>query len=477
MSPEKIKIIILGAGPAGLMLAFKLLQRRDINIDLTVIERDRHPGGIAASFQEEDIWLDFGSHRLHPSTPDYILDDIRAIVGTSLLKRTRNGRIRLLGRYLKFPLKPVDCLLHLPFFSFSLRILFDLIQNLFRDVSPSTTFGASLLNGLGPTVCNTFYFPYARKLWGIPPDQIDVEQARKRVSAGSISKILKKMAAFLPGLRTENTGIFYYPEEGIGQISEKLAQKVTRLGGNILYETNACSVTMKKQKITSVTVQTRGREREEFPADFTFSTIPVTRIIDMLSTRKSQAVLQAAHSLKYRNMVFFYLVMDCDQWQPYDAHYFPEEDFIFSRISEGKNYYGGSHPAGKTIICCEIPCNPDDEIWTGGDDYLQRLVLEDMKKADIPANQLVRVFSKRKTNVYPVYTVGYPRQLEILEKHLAEVEGLITLGRQGLFTHDNIHHTMMMADRAAQCIDPSGEWDATRWVEFMQEFSGYVVED
>ncbi len=100
-----------------------------------------------------------------------------------------------------------------------------------------------------------------------------------------------------------------------------------------------------------------------------------------------------------------------------------------------------------------------------------------MKKADIPARQLVRVFSKRQANVYPVYTIGYPLQLEIIETSLSNIQGLITLGRQGLFTHDNIHHTMMMADRACKCFDPGGQWDEVRWTEFCQEFASYVVED
>ena len=55
--------------------------------------------------------------------------------------------------------------------------------------------------------------------------------------------------------------------------------------------------------------------------------------------------------------------------------------------------------------------------------------------------------------------------------------GLICLGRQGLFTHDNIHHTMMMAEKAAQCIGPAGVWDGKKWEMYCEEFSEYVVED
>jgi len=458
------------------MLGCKLLKRQDINIDLTVIEKNPYPGGIAASFKEENIWLDYGSHRLHPSTPEEILNDIKEVVGSSLHKRVRNGRIRLMGRFLKFPLKPLDCLLHLPP-AFGLGVFVDLLKKPFKKKRPPETFGDCLLDGLGPTVCSNFYFPYARKLWGYPPDQIDIEQARKRVSAGSIFKILKKIAGFLPGIKTEDTGIFYYPEEGIGQISEKLAVEVKALGGHILYENQVHLVTIKNGAVVSVSIQQHGQEKKNMRTDFLFSTIPITHMVEILSAPKNHSVMEASHSLAYRNMVFFYLVMDCKQWQPVDAHYFPEENFIFSRISEGKNYNGASIPRHKTIICCEIPCQPDDEIWRADDNQLKHIVLEDMKKAGIPARQLVRVFTKRQANVYPIYTIGYPRQLEIIETYLSNIQGLITLGRQGLFTHDNIHHTMMMADSACKCFGPEGRWDEGRWTEFYKEFANYVVED
>jgi len=476
MAPEKTTIIILGAGPAGLMLACKLLQRTDLTLEVTVIEKQHVPGGIAASFQEEGIWLDYGSHRLHPATPEPLLKDIKELIGSSLLRRVRIGRIRLQGRYLKFPLKPFDCLLHLPK-SFILGISLDLLRKPFRSASPVISFADQLLQGLGPTVCNTFYFPYAQKLWGYLPEQIDVEQAKKRVSAGTISKILKKMSAFLPGIRTQNSGIFYYPKEGIGQISRALAEKVQELGGRIIYDSRASGITTENGSVSSVIITQQNNEYHTHNADFVFSTIPVTQTVSLLSSEKNTPAQAAAESLTYRNMVFLYLLMDCEQWQPFDAHYFPEEGYIFSRISEGKNYNGAITPKDKTIICCEIPCQDGDTVWLADDEQLKHIVLKDFKKAAIPIKNLSRVFSKRQANVYPVYTIGYPEKLHIIERHLKQTKGLVSLGRQGLFTHDNIHHTMMMADRAVQCFDKNGQWDTLHWDLFCEEFSGYVVED
>ncbi len=473
---EKTDIAILGGGPAGLMLAYKLLLQSDSWLTITIIEKNSFPGGIASSFQEDGIWLDLGSHRLHPSTPEHLLDSIQTITGSSFLIRKRNGRIRLLGRYLKFPLKPLDCLFHLPL-SFTFGVLIDLISKPFRPKTKATTFGQSLLGGLGKTVCNTFYFPYCQKLWGYPPDEIDIEQARKRVSASSIGKIVKKMIGFLPGLKSKKTGIFYYFQKGIGQLSEKLAEQVKKQGGEIRYSTEAVSFLTDNDSIKSLLVQTSGGEKKSIQADYIFSTIPITRLIDMMASPKPESVTKAASHLSYRNMVLFYLVMGCEQWQTFDAHYFPEEEFIFSRISEGKNYNGADKPTDRTIICCEIPCEQNDEIWRADDEKLKRRVVDDLEKAGIPARDIIRVFSKRVPSVYPVYRIGYPDHLATVENYLGKIENLITFGRQGLFTHDNIHHTMMMADRAATCFDRDGQWNRQRWDTFSEEFAAYVVED
>ena len=476
MAQKQLNVIILGAGPAGLHLASRLLERNDLKLNVTVIEKEDSPGGIAASFQEEGIWLDYGSHRLHPATPAQLLAELKTLLGKSLLQRKRNGRICLQGRYLHFPLKPVDCLFHLPP-AFILGVFLDLIRKPFRAKKTANTFKEHLLQGLGATVCEQFYFPYAQKLWGCPPDEIDVTQAHKRVSAGTISKIVRKMAAFLPFIPQKNSGIFYYPVRGIGQIAESLAEQVTRGGGHIVYNSTITAIVTEGQQVTSIKVKERNKGQELLEADFVFSTIPLTRTASLVPRTPNQRVQDAIKTLHSRNMVFFYLVMECAQWQPVDAHYFPEEKYIFSRISEGKNYNNAHTPEDKTIICCEIPCSPEDIIWKADDDTLQGMVLADMEKAGIPARNLLRGFSRRKTNVYPVYSVGYPQRLAALQDYLAQFTGLLCLGRQGLFTHDNIHHTMMMAEKAAQCIGPAGVWDEKKWEMYCEEFSEYVVED
>ena len=206
---NKPRVVILGAGPAGLGAAYRLA--RGAQASVTVLERQERVGGNAGSFEIEGIPVDFGSHRLHPASAPHVLADIRALLGDDLLTRPRHGRIRLRGRWIHFPLKPLDLVLRLPP-SFALGVAGDAAGRMLpgtRDSdSDDATFASVLEAGLGRTICRDFYFPYARKIWGVEPESLSPVQARRRVSAGSLTKMVRKILAAVPGVKREAQGAF-----------------------------------------------------------------------------------------------------------------------------------------------------------------------------------------------------------------------------------------------------------------------------
>jgi protoporphyrinogen oxidase len=211
-------VTILGAGPAGLVAAVHLA--RSGKAGVTLLEQGRHVGGNTASFELAGVNVDYGSHRLHPAADPVVLADIRDLLGEDLLLRPRHGRIRLRGRWIHFPLKPLDLGLRLPP-TFALGVARDLARKVLPGSAqdgPGETFASVLEAGLGRTVCQDFYFPYARKLWGVEPEALSATQARRRVSAGSPARLVRRVLTTLPGLRRADTGMFYYPRRGFGHI-------------------------------------------------------------------------------------------------------------------------------------------------------------------------------------------------------------------------------------------------------------------
>ena len=204
-------------------------------IEVWVVERESAVGGNAGSFEIAGLRVDYGSHRLHPAADPTVLARLRDLLGDDLLERPRHGRIRLLGRWIHFPLRAWDLALRLPP-RFALGAALDGLGRLrpSAESSADASFASVLQRGLGRTLCHEFYFPYARKMWGLEPEEISATQARRRVSAASMGRLLRRL---LPGEASSggasSRGRFFYPRGGYGQISERLGQAARRAGARV----------------------------------------------------------------------------------------------------------------------------------------------------------------------------------------------------------------------------------------------------
>ena len=471
--PDRPRIVILGAGPAGIGAAYRL--RALDRAEVTVVERNDVVGGNAGSFEINGRPVDFGSHRLHPACAPGILADIRRMLGADLVERPRHGRIRLRGRWVHFPLKPLDLLLHLDP-GFALGAARDAATRLVaQHDGEAESFAAVLRQRLGPTICDSFYFPYARKLWGLPPEELAAEQAQRRVAANSPGKLVRKVLAQVPGFRSEGAGRFYYPRNGFGQITEAYAAEAERLGAELLLGWTATRAT-RADDGWEVTMHRDGEERH-LTADRLWSTIPINLLARIVEPPPDEDVVAAASALDYRAMLLIYLELPVDRFTEYDAHYFPGEEVAITRLSEPKNYSGSGEPAGRTILCAELPCQPNDAVWAMSEEALGRLVMDDLERAGIPVPVTPSsVHVRRLRQAYPIYTRGFEDPFAAFDAWVSAQPGLLSFGRQGLFAHDNTHHALAMAYAAADCLAPDG-FDGAKWSRYRRDFEKHVVVD
>ena len=464
-----LHVVVLGGGPAGCCAAYKLQNTGRVRVSL--IEQTQMLGGNSGSFEEEGQFLDFGSHRLHAACDPEILKDVKQMLGKDLAHRDRHGRIRLRGKWLHFPLKTTDLMMRLDK-PFAFGAAWDMVRRtLFGKGDEGDTFASVLEANLGKTICENFYFPYARRLWGREPDQLSGIQARKRVSAGSVSKILKRLA------KPPGAGKFYYPRRGYGQLSEIYAEQATKLGADIKMGYSASKLVQLPEGGFEVEITNKDGEKETLTANHVWSTIPVTILCRMMQPSAPPEIIAAADNITYRSMVLVYLTLPVDQWTTTDAHYFPEANIHTTRMSEPKNYFGLTEPKGKTTLCAELPCEKGDEIWNMSDEDLGELILGDMKTAELPIHKPIRVFSRRLPQAYPIYNMNYENDLETMDNWVSGIPNLLTYGRQGFFAHDNTHHAFYMAYCAVDCLEADGSFNRKRWNDYRKIFATHVVED
>lgn len=458
-----VDLVVLGAGPAGLGAAYRAARSGH---RVVVLEREGQVGGAARSLEVAGQRVDLGSHRLHRSVRPEVLATLRTLLGDELQERLRRGRIRLEGRWVGFPLQMGDAVRNLPP-SFAAAALRDAAVAPLRRPR-ADTFAEHLRAGLGPTMTERFYFPYARKLWGLEPDRISAEQARRRVQAGSPLALARRLVAGGDDRRRT----FLYPAGGYGRIAEALAEGAEQAGADVRLDAPVSRVRLRDG---GVEVDAGG---EVLRARACWSTIPLSALARLADPAPPPGVVDAARSLRTRAMVLCYLVLDTDRYTAYDAHYLPGAETPVTRVSEPKNYRdSAADPPGRTVLCAELPCTVGDDIWTADEAAVGRLAAGALVGAGLEPPAVTDVQVVRLPHAYPVYAVGFEEAYGRLLDWADAQPALLTFGRQGLFVHDNTHHALAMAWDAADALRGDGSLDRAAWDRAREGFRSHVVED
>jgi protoporphyrinogen oxidase len=456
-------VVVLGAGPAGLATALVAARHR---LQVVVVERAPRVGGLAASIEVAGQRVDLGSHRLHPAMPAPVRAELDRLLGGDLQVRPRRGRIRLDGRWLAFPLRPLDLLRHAPP---------QLLAGAARDtltaplrLSCQDSFASAVRTGLGPTIAERFYLPYARKLWDVEPEQLSAELYRRRVSSGSTGRLLRKVVRGAhPGSRT-----FLYPRLGFGELSERLAADAVAAGADIRLGATVCSVA---EGAGQWRIGTRGGP--SVVARAVVSTLPASVLAPVLDPAPPPGVGAAASRLVHRGALLVYLTLPVARYTPFDAHYLPDPVIPVARLSEPKNYRDGPDPPDRTVLCAEVPATPGDARWALPDVELAATVAESAARSGLPPLDPVEVHVVRLPHVYPVYRLGHEADQAMVESWIGERPGLLLVGRQALFAHDNTHHAITMGWTAGAALRPDATIDSAYWAAARATFRDHVVED
>ncbi|MBI1387678.1 MAG: FAD-dependent oxidoreductase [bacterium] len=463
------RIVILGAGVAGLAAAWKLLHLHPDD-EVIVVERDQVPGGLAKSVEWLGYPLDLGPHRFHTEIPE-IKTFIKSFCEERMTRVKRFSRMYLNGRYIPYPIKPLETFQCLGAAN-AVRYAFSAAGALFEDRDrDAVSYEEYVSRYYGTKLYERIFEPFARKVWGLDPKYIAAETARVRLRGESV------WHALLDGLFSkEETYVaeFLYPPKGFGQIAEQFAEEIERRGGRFLYERTVKRIDTRGGAAAGVA--TDGPNGEEFiECDWLISTLPLPQAPGLLNPAAPSPVMEAAAELQYRAIVLLYLLYDYEAEFEDTWLYYPEEHVPFTRVSVPDHFNPARPRDGRTCLCVEFCCEYGDETWRAESDVLARLAQQTLANSGLVKRDFCDHTTVKIREGYPIYHVGYDALTTMILGHLRGLGNVITAGRQGLFRHNNIDQSIQMGLLAA--IELSHQNGVDHWYDHAGRFENYRIVD
>jgi protoporphyrinogen oxidase len=440
------RCMILGGGTAGLAVGHFA---RRAGLPCTLFEAATQLGGNARTLHAKlaagEFRYDTGAHRIHGPDPE-VTAEVRGLLGDELRQVSAPSRIYHRGRLVDFPLRGGN-LLHALGLPFCLQAGARLGWARMFPPGEGRDFASMALRTYGSAVARPFLLDYSEKLWGRPGTQLSPAVAGRRLRGLHLRSFLREMVLG-PGERAGTLeGAFHYPRTGIGRLAEALADSA---GKDCLHPaTPVTGIRHDGRRITALRIQ-----RREIPldaaTDLVVSTLPLHLLLELLDPTPPDAVLAAARSLRFRDVVLVAVFLDREVVTENATVYFPGSEFPFTRVCEPRNRSGSMAPAGKTSLVAEIPVEsgPFEDQLISGDDAPPCLGDERWSGPAIVAlgsigwvrrGEVLGTAVHRIRHAYPVLDLGIESRLAVAVDWLSRLGNLRRAGRAGTFTYSHLH--------------------------------------
>ncbi|MBM3790541.1 MAG: NAD(P)/FAD-dependent oxidoreductase [Acidobacteria bacterium] len=441
------KVIIAGAGPAGLTAAYELCRR---GLSPIVFEKYNRVGGHARTEEFRGYRFDIGGHRFF--TKIRRIDQIwHEVLREKFLRVRRLSRIYYNNRFFHYPLKLNNVIGGLGLWN-SFMILMSFFRSILSPYPREDNLEEWVSNRFGRRLYRTFFKTYTEKVWGMPCHQIRAEWAAQRIKGLSL-----RTAVLNAVVRSRSNKIktlieeFDYPELGPGMMWEAFRDYVVNRGGQVRLESDVRELLHENGRITTAVVKTaRGLERVA-GTDF-IASIPVSDLIARLRPGAPPEVLQAARGLQYRDFLTVCLIVDHPSLFPDNWIYVHSPEVRMGRLQNFKNWSARMVPdTAKSSLGAEYFVTENDDLWSMSDDGLIALASSELAAIGLLRGARVEGGAVyRQTKAYPVYDDVYSGHLDLIVDYLKRIENLQMVGRNGLHKYNNQDHSMLTALMAVE---------------------------
>lgn len=437
-----MKVGVIGAGPAGLVVGHELARR---GVQVEIFEASAQVGGMSRTLCLWDHKVDLGPHRFF-SQDERVLRFWREMVGEDGHLIERLTRIYFGGRFYDYPLRPLNALKNMGGGNAALCLMSYCREKLRHSPTPES-FEQWVVAAFGRRLFEMFFKSYSEKLWGIGCDELDADFAAQRIKKFSLGKAVLSMLNLMPGVHPTLVDRFHYPSTGTGMVYDTIADRLRAMGGQLHLSTPISGIAADGHSLRLANGGVRA-------FDHVVSTMPLTLLCQSLPDLPEK-VRAACASLTYRHTLLVYLLVDGDDLFPDQWLYIHSPELRLGRVTNFQNWSPGIRGReGQSVLVLEYWCSDGDQVFAMTDEELSRMAEEEIRstgllgKAGILDAKVIRI-----EKCYPVYRKGYRDALAVAVDHLKQAAPQVSaIGRYGAFKYNNQDHSILMGLLAAENI-------------------------
>jgi protoporphyrinogen oxidase len=516
------KIIIIGAGPAGITAGYELLKKTK-DYEVVILEETNEIGGIARTVNYNGNRMDIGGHRFFskdeevsawwdeimprqgkPSYDDKVLKRKTVLVKGGpdpetcdrvMLTRNRVSRIYYNKKFFDYPVKMNRNTIKNMGLVTTIQTGFSYIKSVMFKV-PENSLENFYINRFGRKLYSMFFESYTEKLWGRHPREISADWGAQRVKGLSIVAILKDiLRKIIPGSNYNKKSVetsliekFNYPKYGPGQLWQLAAHDFEKMGGKIVKGCKVEKIETEGKNVVGVVGDMNG-DKVEYNADIVISSMPLKDLVAGMDGVPDD-INNIAQGLPYRDFVTVGLLVDklnlknetelktLNNIVPDCWIYVQDAGVKLGRIQIFNNWspYMVKNPEKYVWIGLEYFCVEGDKYWN----------MSEREWVDFGANELIRMgvinsmdniidFHREKVKkAYPAYFDTYS-QIDKLIEYLNQYNNLYCIGRNGQHRYNNMDHSMVTAFETVRNIlaekfdDKSLIWNVNTEKEYHEE--------
>jgi len=422
-----VPIVILGAGLAGLSAAYHLSSPYE------VFEKESDPGGAARSFTVNGFTFDYAVHILYTKDP-YASWLIQELLGPNFTRQQRSSWVCSHDVHTRYPYQANT--FGLPVGVIEENIL-GLIEALYApSVAPPRNFAEWFQATFGQGFARNFMIPFNRKVWATDPVNMGFQWIEGRVLTPRLEEALEgafseQEKGFGPNAE------FWYPREGgTGALPRSFLPHVRNLHLNA----PAQRLDVDRHCVTFADASTVHYSR-------LITSLPLPLLIEMLDSVPA-SVGKASRQLRCNRVITVNLGVNRPQISDKHWVYYPEEKYVFQRLSLPMNFAPSLVPPDTSSILVEISASEERPIDESAavESTIRGLMDAKLLRADDElAVRDMRVIDP----AYVIYDSHHREAVDTIHAYLHKND-IIACGRFGDWEYLNMDQAILSGKRAAE---------------------------